>query len=874
MMRRIWLATTLLTLATGAHAQSPQSGTIDGMPYVVLPASGGCSVSTPCSVVTYLSFQDETAQNTASDVQNYFGGSFAQANPHTLVIAPTITASQDSVTNWGGYDSITTPQQAQMVAVVQGVEASMGNTVNTKDSVVTGGSLGGDGTQSALIAYGPKGTVQPGVFDAGLSFDAATYAASGNAQDIAALCGVPLIAVHGTADTNQSVTYDEALQTAIDGNPACGNSFTFVPIQGAGHGTWSGPDGYSEGVGTGTPLGGLSSDIQSRATGTPSTAAPAVAAPADPPAATPAASTSMTAPATTTKAPAATSTTAATATTTTTPQNKLTVADDEIAAAEALSGETDPDTALINSLVTDAQAQIAASQTSSSTPAASGTITPGQGLLSDCSGNVWTINGNNKILENGVAVVGGGDTSQLTMQGCTVMGLSNGQNGSSTNWFTMNSTSPTTTNGWTVSAAPTGATSTTSTAAPSTQAATTTPATATPATPAATTAIAAPTVCGSGVASGAFHVANGQIIGPNGQPFIARGINMADSDMGDASAAIALFPGLNFVRLAVYTYQDPSAYSQFISTMTSQGTVVEIEHHVETNGATGGGGQGGIASGSWLASENAFYASMAHAYASNAYVWFGTTNEPPTAPGLSEWQQATYNAIRGAGNNSIILLEIAGWPGGWQTDMDAGVYASMTNVVWDTHYYGWISNYSTDQGTVNQALASEISGAQTITSADGTVPALIGEYGPSTTGESMDPNSTQVVQAVVNDGGSGTVGSGAWHWGMQDCCNNLNSGSTLTNPYGQTVALYINTSVMPCTTAEATANANATLASVTTQVAAAAQTPAPATTPTAAQPAADPTTDALNQAAETSIAQGNVIVSAAQAQMQPSDGGP
>jgi hypothetical protein len=138
-----------------------------------------------------------------------------------------------------------------------------------------------------------------------------------------------------------------------------------------------------------------------------------------------------------------------------------------------------------------------------------------------------------------------------------------------------------------------------------------------------------PNVYGSGVPSGAFHVAKGRIIGPNGLPFIARGINMADSDMGDAAAAIALFPGLNFVRLAIYTYQDPSAYAAFISTMTSRGTVVEIEHHVETDGNTGGGGTGNIASGAWLAAENAFYAAVAGAYASNPYVWFGTTNEPP-----------------------------------------------------------------------------------------------------------------------------------------------------------------------------------------------------------------------------------------------------
>jgi beta-glucanase (GH16 family) len=70
-------------------------------------------------------------------------------------------------------------------------------------------------------------------------------------------------------------------------------------------------------------------------------------------------------------------------------------------------------------------------------------ITPGGSSVTDCSGNTWSINANNKILENGVPVPGGGDTSALTMDGgCTVYGLSNGQNGSKTGWFTLSSVTP------------------------------------------------------------------------------------------------------------------------------------------------------------------------------------------------------------------------------------------------------------------------------------------------------------------------------------------------------------------------------------------------------------------------------------------------
>src|ERR1700722_2991699 len=121
------------------------------MPYFMLPASGGCTAQTPCSVVTYLGVQRESSGAIASDVQNHFFGAFAQANPHTIIIAPE-NGQQDATINWDGYNTPATSEQAQMVGVVKGVEQQMGNTVNPADSVVTGGSLGGTGTQAALIA--------------------------------------------------------------------------------------------------------------------------------------------------------------------------------------------------------------------------------------------------------------------------------------------------------------------------------------------------------------------------------------------------------------------------------------------------------------------------------------------------------------------------------------------------------------------------------------------------------------------------------------------------------------------------------------------------------------------------------------------------
>jgi hypothetical protein len=125
--------------------------------------------------------------------------------------------------------------------------------------------------------------------------------------------------------------------------------------------------------------------------------------------------------------------------------------------------------------------------------------------------------------------------------------------------------------------------------------------------------------------------------------------------------------------------------------------------------------------------------------------------------------------------------------------MTPSSYASMTNIVWDLHFYGWSANYSTDQATVTAALLGSVSAgqgiaaAQTITSADGLVPVLIGEYGNSTDGENIDANWIQVITAVTTSG----YGSAAWAFdpGVADV---LVSGGSLT-PYGQMVAQYIAT---------------------------------------------------------------------------------
>jgi hypothetical protein len=122
---------------------------------------------------------------------------------------------------------------------------------------------------------------------------------------------------------------------------------------------------------------------------------------------------------------------------------------------------------------------------------------------------------------------------------------------------------------------------------------------------------------------------------------------------------------------------------------------------------------------------------------------------------------ATYNAIRNTGNNNPILLEPSGTrpPGYGGTPLQSGMnpadYAKMTNVIWDPHCYGYQSSYDTNQADVNANVKAMITASQTIRSANGLVPVIIGEYGPGT-----DPNGMQEVSAVIKAGSVLRPGAG------------------------------------------------------------------------------------------------------------------
>lgn len=290
-----------------------------------------------------------------------------------------------------------------------------------------------------------------------------------------------------------------------------------------------------------------------------------------------------------------------------------------------------------------------------------------------------------------------------------------------------------------------------------------------------------------------FKAQNGQILDPSGNVYTAKGINVLDSQMGAANQILTDLPGLNYVRLAAFSYSSPDAYSSFINTMTSHGVVVEIEDHTSSDGSDHGGSSGEIFSGQRLQDELNWYSSLASAYASNPYVWFGTDNEPPNGPGLSNWQRQTYDAIRNAGNDSPILMALpgGGWIGGQDArsyGLDPTVYASMSNIAVDVHLYGWSSDYIPDLHAVDTALNNLVNGARTLTSTEGTPPVIIGEYGVSTFGQAPDANAQQILYAAQHAGQTSGAAAFAWTGGGADSLTDAAGNFT---SYGQNVAQWI-----------------------------------------------------------------------------------
>jgi hypothetical protein len=282
--------------------------------------------------------------------------------------------------------------------------------------------------------------------------------------------------------------------------------------------------------------------------------------------------------------------------------------------------------------------------------------------------------------------------------------------------------------------------------------------------------------------TGQFFIQNGKIYDPSGNLFIARGLN-ADGT-GTASAILSLFPNINFIRFPIATYEAAADYVSFVNTMTAKKVVVEIEYHPwpEISEPPSGNYQ-------------AFIQDYATTFKNNPYVWIGSLNEPQGGS-MSPEHQNVYTWVRAIDANKMCMF-VGGIGGGNPNNtgiavLSAATYKPMTNIVWDLHFYGWITNYSTDQTTDNNALIGDSSGSgvlslRQITSANGQIPIINGEFGPSTSGTNTDANASEIEQTVSVFGVTNgyTNGYAGWGWD-QDPYNALQTNGTLTS-WGNTL---------------------------------------------------------------------------------------
>ena len=299
------------------------------------------------------------------------------------------------------------------------------------------------------------------------------------------------------------------------------------------------------------------------------------------------------------------------------------------------------------------------------------------------------------------------------------------------------------------------------------------------------------------VATSGWSVSGGKIY-LNGQPFVARGVNLYDQDMPKAVTNSAgqpmtsAVPKVNFIRLNVFEISsDSTALLQpFIATWTALGIIVELEYHP----------YGTTLSGSDLQSVARWYAAMSGATKGNSNVIFGTQNEPAgDGSGVDNEVTTIYNAVRGTGNDTLIMVVPS--QGTQVAGMSPSTTSGMHNIAFDLHFYNWISGYSTSLATNESALANEIAGVSNFTSADGRIPIIVGEYGEAADVENAltppDPGGMEVLEAVQNAVATGEI-SGAIYWEWSQSGNLIDaivqdSGTSgpVLNPYGTTAAGFI-----------------------------------------------------------------------------------
>lgn len=337
-----------------------------------------------------------------------------------------------------------------------------------------------------------------------------------------------------------------------------------------------------------------------------------------------------------------------------------------------------------------------------------------------------------------------------------------------------------------------------------------------------------------------FTVSGGYAHDPTGAKFQPVGTGVYDFDASDQIGTLIaiqdgtgfplknLFPGINYLRVFVFptlnntcgttcatgqgfAFPAVSAYATIAGYCLSAKIACEFEDHSSNGGVWEpgiAGNQSGQPSytptGVYLASNLAFWASMANQFKNNPYVWFGSFNEPNTGDGslsksaiaaIGTYQLAFYNNIRNQGANNIIDLssstadpnEGVGGPNGGLTVAN---FSGMTNIIYYFHTYNDSNTAAQIQAALTGNTTSPSDGgsgcmvsqvcAQSIQSKDGVVPVIVNEWGPSSDPNPNDTSGQPIATAMTNmlPLGLGNAGFLYWDPNGSNLYNMVNNGGT------------------------------------------------------------------------------------------------
>ena len=209
-------------------------------------------------------------------------------------------------------------------------------------------------------------------------------------------------------------------------------------------------------------------------------------------------------------------------------------------------------------------------------------------------------------------------------------------------------------------------------------------------------------------------------------------------------------------------------------------------------------GQPQVRSGNDLTNSLAWYAALAKACLGLKVYW---TTENEVGGTLDAMFQGVYSAVRGAGDTSLIFLEVQDGNPGSTSGMSAGTFASMSGVGMNVHFYPWAftgSSGNTQAGYDNTAMGYVNTLKSFAHSKDGVMPVIMGEGGNATSGNGGPIDDATIngkfatVQATIDCLGKPGGLSGAMFWlhdweGGGGDADTLVVGGALTQ-YGQQVA--------------------------------------------------------------------------------------